>query len=1323
MDVLPTLLRSKLAAGPTEAEMEGLQHTLLGAFLGRLSTHQDAQDNYDSFVKEFIRLLLEHLKVRVVDACDQLHSIDLLDAHFVLPWEEGHGVNDPGRALRNNNYVAQVWSRTRYRISRKPADFKEPEPKKAARWEDYVGPDWTPSQLTERKAKHKLSEEKKKRCKVDESDEDSDEDAEEGNGLGSDAESDAGSDAEVGAVEIEDDEDDDSEGTDQAEGAADDGPALVPGTDPSEEELSPEVGLSRHTEEAEEPFFIDLSNYKAYSEVVHESVDDHMVMEMPVQVRSQLCWMAKGLADPTLFFKPYLLGQTFIVNRLLKLCAQEEYIINNRPLNFREDCVQVRCKFYQLSKRYRTNCTLKITLERPSMKKRRGWTCPARFMVEIPHEKPKDYVPLIVMAMAYGWSRRNFVDAVRMFLGKAATKEGPSLSTVNMFLLCLAADSDGCSDQKSAMRRTGAALSQIKSRKLTDPDQILSYVTFTMRDEYMANLIVNDATDKNANHVWENLRKGYMLAQIAAELIQQSKELSHFRAKSEQWPRTDRRSYARKRVDTPGEKMAYLERKYLKSAASKATSSLRKAIEEKKPINLSSILNPKHIKLTNSVKNGIWDSKADASEHNLNKTKMMITGFSSDSFVTQCQNMNKMSQKKNTDPRPLMTHPDQTGRVCLYLTPESERCAMLRNKALGGQIAPLTDPNKHAYVIMQLLKNNSHLVGWIPLKDKPTFVKNAVAVLDVFGGLIGWVTNPLRLYQIVVKYRRSGNLWRFLGIEWDRRRNLFHFCCDEGRILRPLIILDQLPRLQAFVQTPAFKLSRRPVRLLVANGLIEYLDAAEEYCGLVFTAGSLAEAVKHNFTQTHMEVHGTLSLSMLVSNPFCNHNQGPRRMFGGNMRKHPISSKICEDRGTSSTYMLWNGQAPNMSEPVAGHMKTRIKEPAGVNCMVAIKSEDHNIEDSYIMNKAFLDCSPLTTSEISVVTCTLRQHARFCSPDAQVRGRAKPERYRHLGPDGCPRIGAKLVGGDCIVGMVVKRKGMDAERCCSRFLKKSTSCTVKSVTKFPSEAKCNIVHVSLIRTNEPDVGNKFFMSHGQKGTISEIRPSVDMPFIASGPLAGLIPDMITNVHSMTRTTLGLLLEMLWGKARAMSPSLVSQFHTVFLSPTSFRDRQALVTQALVGRGLSYDGKDVMYDGRTGRPIRCRIFTGMVYLGTLKHMAKDKVRSRERGPVNDLTQQPTTGLKNHGGLRLGEMEGWLQRAYGMTATARFSSYESSDKFGVFHCTACNKTAIGCRATGFYHCQVCDTGEHVGWLPINYTTNLMFKELEVAGLGSKIICERA
>lgn len=93
---------------------------------------------------------------------------------------------------------------------------------------------------------------------------------------------------------------------------------------------------------------------------------------------------------------------------------------------------------------------------------------------------------------------------------------------------------------------------------------------------------------------------------------------------------------------------------------------------------------------------------------------------------------------------------------------------------------------------------------------------------------MGWVAHPYKLYTRFVGLRRRCALWPFLGLEWDRQRDVFYFCSDEGRLCRPLIILERFRDLMTLMDGVAFLCHPDPVQYLLEQGVIEYIDASEE---------------------------------------------------------------------------------------------------------------------------------------------------------------------------------------------------------------------------------------------------------------------------------------------------------------------------------------------------------------------------------------------------------------------------------------------------------------------------------------------------------------
>ena len=197
------------------------------------------------------------------------------------------------------------------------------------------------------------------------------------------------------------------------------------------------------------------------------------------------------------------------------------------------------------------------------------------------------------------------------------------------------------------------------------------------------------------------------------------------------------------------------------------------------------------------------------------------------------------------------------------------------------------------------------------------------------------------------------------------------------------------------------------------------------------------------------------------------------------------------------------------------------------------------------------------------------------------------------------------------------------------------------------------IQVFVAQMRKIAVGDKLGGRHGNKGVIARVLPVEDMPFMEDGTPV----DIILNPLGVpSRMNIGQLFETHLGMAaRALGLYVASpSFNGVAISKI-----QDLLKEA----GLPEDGKQQLFDGRTGEPFSERTTVGSMYMIKLHHMIVDKIHARSTGPYTMVTQQPLGGKAQNGGQRFGEMEVWALEAYGAANSLQeMLTIKSDDVYG-------------------------------------------------------------
>jgi DNA-directed RNA polymerase II subunit RPB2 len=839
---------------------------------------------------------------------------------------------------------------------------------------------------------------------------------------------------------------------------------------------------------------------------------------------------------------------------------------------------------------------------------------------------------------------------------------------------------------------------------------------YIQNEEKKINYINKCILKEYLNHVGDNpIKKLYLTGNMLQKLIL---------CKLSIIPCDDRDSHINKRIETPGYLLGNLTyqcfhkltkeiKNYITKEVNSGLWNLNKNYNEIiNEINIHKIIKFSYLEniLKGAMATGNWGMKANASRQGVSQVLNRLTYPSTISHLRRVQTPTDNTGKL-IPPRKL--HNTVWGYICPTETPEGQAVGVVKNLAMNCEIteARTSEPIR-GYIKPYIL--------YFDEIDIKTYDKGNIKVF-INGDWIGFTHDPINLIKMIKLNRKNGLIHIHSSIYWNTQMNIIIIHTDNGRPIRPLLIVEDGKLL--YNKTILDNLEDRNYNWEDLTTTIVHKDRlCIEYIDPYETDGSLISTWLKDVNEkhTHCEIHPSLILGALaMCIPFPHHNQSPRNTYQSAMGKQAVGVHCTNynQRYDTFSHVLAYPQKPLIDTKMMKFLNAD-KLPTGINVIVAIMTyTGYNQEDSIIFNKASIDRGLFSSTFYRTYKDEEKKNQlsgeeeKFCKPQKEKLLYPKPCDYSKLDSNGLIPRNTHVDENDILIGKVIPLPEN------SDYYYKDNSVTIRrnefgfvddNYLTTNSEGY-KICKTRIRQFRFPKIGDKFSSRHGQKGTVGMVYKAEDMPFTSSG----MIPDIIINPHAIpSRMTIAQLVECILGKVCCETGNVGNG--TAF-DKVSVKGISKMLEQV----GHEKHGNEILYNGFGGEQIKTQIFMGPTYYQRLKHMSGDKIHSRSSGPIVTMTRQPAEGRSSHGGLRFGEMERDCMIAHGSSSFLKERTMDVSDKYHVFICSDCNLPAIANPKASIYECKNCNNYSRFKKVNIPYACKLLMQELQCMNIAPRLI----
>ncbi len=512
---------------------------------------------------------------------------------------------------------------------------------------------------------------------------------------------------------------------------------------------------------------------------------------------------------------------------------------------------------------------------------------------------------------------------------------------------------------------------------------------------------------------------------------------------------TDRDSYTYKRIITAGTAFAkFFKSQFNSFIVQKIQKKFLKAFKEKAFVDINIMktfqdsFNPSEFNkaLITSIITGdktitvSGQTKANPISSQMLHRKNQLNYISSIRSITTNSFTNaKQSTRANNMRR---VQPSMLGYVCTVQTLTDIKVGVIKQLAISASISLASSSE----FLKDYLLSDEEI---IPLNNELTnnmIYNERLAKVFVNGLWIGCCRN---MFDIAKKYRllrRKQKIHFETTIYTDILFNCLHFYVDNGRLLRPLLIVysnydevkdnenhkgyhQYIKLTEAHLQ--GFKSKKITLKNLLDEEVIEYIAADEQENMML--AANYEEFMKYEFDPLKMFTHCDIPQAQLgvalLTGPLANHNQIARSVFQGNQIK-----QACSVPNLNFGYKTYKDQYIHINNeyPLVKTMVTRHFPTMGCNAMMAIAIYDgYNQDDSLIINQSSIDRGMFNTAHFSFIKTEIEKNEEIRRSDKSDTMNIKSYYNYEKLVNGLIPVGAYVEKDDVVIGKISKLNKSD----------------------------------------------------------------------------------------------------------------------------------------------------------------------------------------------------------------------------------------------------------------------------------------------------------